>query len=456
MSQVDKQYKSTLVLVILFAVAVAGYFGYQKYGPKDEEKKDSDKKTENISLLTYKKDDISEFTVKSGNSNVVVVKNNGKFELKDNPKLDLDPVVVNNLIDTVSTLTATKTIGDNVSDLKAFGLNTPPNSVSIKVAGGAVKTFDIGNKVFERGYYIKFSGENKVYMIDKASGDNLRLELNTMRNKQLVTLKKEDITQVSVLKKDGVAFEAVQDNANGSKWSIKKPIEYKGDETKINGVIDGALGFKIKEFVQSDTKEVGTFGLDAPATTLVLGAKGGQTTKILIGKLKEDQGTYMMKEGTNEVVLSDSKDIPFTKFAVKDVADTNVASIVAGEVTGVEAIFGNDRIAASVDPGKDAADADDVVTVNNVKLTDKKSYTEFINAFASLNAQDLKPQEQIVEKPDLTITTTTKAGISKVTFTKKGEKEYFVFKNGKYFGQVVAKEDYDKVLQPLQQLKTAK
>lgn len=453
MSRVDKQYKSTLVLVILFAVALGAYFGYQKYGPKDGATKEEDK-TAKINIITSKKEDINEVEIKNSNSDLILVKNNGKFELKDKLSIDLDQVVITNLVDTLSNLTATKEIGD-ITNMSDFGLGVPFTSLSFKVAGVPGKTIDIGDKVKERGYYMKVAGTTKVYIIDKASSDNLVLDLEAMRNKQVLNLKKEDINFLGLNKLKETTFEVAADNAMGGVWTVKKPFNIKGDDVKINEMANAITGMKVKEFIEVGKKNLAEYGLETPATTLKVGVKGSEPTRIFFGSEKEGQGRYVMKEGSNEILLLEPVEIAFTGFTFKEVSDKGIGGIVPTEVTSIEATMGADKVTLGITHGKEPG-VDEIVTVNTVELKDKKSYQEFINAYSALSAWDIKPNEVVSKEAALEISANNKNGTVKTGFAKKSDDEYYVLKNGKYSGQIIKKEAFDTVAKALEQLKAAK
>jgi hypothetical protein len=461
MSQMDKQYKSALILVILFAISVAGYFAYQKYGPKDPENMDGEN-SQKVSMLTNKKEDINHIEIKTVNSDIILVKNNDKFELKDKPKIQMDTVAIGNLLNSLSNLEAMKIISENATNMSDYGLGVPVVSVSYKLAAGDGKTIDIGDKIRERGYYVKISGENKVYMVDKNTGDNLSVDLNYLRNKQVINFKKDEINLVSLIKKTDIAFEAVEDNSKGGKWVLKKPYEFKADDSKMDEIIGIATDLRIKEFIDITNKNLADYGLETPSNTLKIGAKGVEPEKIHIGSVSEGEdedeggGRYVMKEGASEIFLLENTETEFTGNTFVDMADKSFGSILSDDITSVEATFGDNKLSITVAQGNEPGDAGDVIKVNNVEIKDKNSYSSFLSALTSISATDIRPDDKPNGSAEISIDITTKSGVDKRSLIKKGDKDYYFAKDGYYTGKIISSEDYNKILSAMQLLKDAK
>lgn len=451
----DKQYRSALILLATFAIFLGSYMAYQVYYVKQNEGNDVEQKKK-INILSLKKEDVQQIQITQSNGDLLLTYNNGKFELRENPKLELDEATLNDLMTSLSLLQSDKLIGENITNLSDFGLAVPSGKLLLKLGDGSQKTLEIGDALpQEKGYYVKIAGEAKVYLLDKETSEKLMLNLTKIRSKQLVSFKKENTGLLRLSRQDNTVFEALSDKQNPAKWNLTKPFAYQADDAKIDEILSLFFNLKIKDFIPKGGKDLEAYGLEAPVATLALAPVDGQPTELIIGKEKEGEGRYVMKAGGDEILLLETAEVAFTGYAWIDVANRSVIQLNQADISGLEISVGSDKTTVSVEAGKDLTKVETAIQVNGIKLKDNKPLYDFLNPLTEMTASQIQPQDTVSGAAVLTISISLKGSTEKIEFFKKGESNYAVMQNGIYQGKVIAQTDLDKLLEKQKQLKDA-
>ncbi|MDR0984232.1 MAG: DUF4340 domain-containing protein, partial [Ruminococcus sp.] len=132
------------------------------------------------------------------------------FENRENPAFIVNNYVVNYAVNTISTLTSTATIGENITDLAPYGLDKP-TKYTVYV-GTETYSVEIGNlSEIGNGYYAKKSGENNVYLISLTAGKNLKLTELDFKNPYMFDSKSGDVNYAKLIRDGKVIFELEKD-----------------------------------------------------------------------------------------------------------------------------------------------------------------------------------------------------------------------------------------------------
>jgi len=109
------------------------------------------------------------------------------------------------------------------------------------------------------------------------------------KEKEIFTLTKNDVKEVTVVKKDG-RFKAIKE---GDSWKLVEPFETSGDKNNWDGVVGSLVEGKKQRVIEKDAKDWKPYGLDAPPLQVTLSGVGGATAStILFGKQTPTSGKY--------------------------------------------------------------------------------------------------------------------------------------------------------------------
>lgn len=250
-----------------------------------------------------------------------VTNENGSFELgkKDSDWVITSPISteaeaseVSGLIAELTSAKAADIVSDSAGDLAKYGLDKIKISVTAKTAGGD-KGIQIGSKVEEQ-YYAKTTGgiqNGQIAKVDSSLYDKLNVKLSTLRSKQIIKVKREDLSRYELKNEHGKLVAEAKDD----KWLVVEPADKKGKE---------AQGFKLftpfeskaSEIVEKPTAAI-TSKFAKPAAELRLTEKSGKT---IIVKLSQPDGDniYIRVEGRPEIFKLGKMMLESFNFKIED------------------------------------------------------------------------------------------------------------------------------------------
>ncbi len=120
------------------------------------------------------------------------------------------------------------------------------------------------------------------------------------KEKQLVTLEKDDIAEVTIEKPEETIKAVKQDE----RWQLVEPVNASADKNNWDNVVTQYTTGERQRVIQENTTEIEPYGLDAPGFKVTLAKEGGEeATTIMLGNETPTAGKYYaMVEGTSEVL----------------------------------------------------------------------------------------------------------------------------------------------------------
>jgi hypothetical protein len=294
-------------LVLLLAFVVLGVYAYKT---KDDTPIDKQADRSVVQLCGFKTaDDVAEITVTSADGTFTLTRAaNPKAGPKDNPKpgeskyiwsitapfkSDTDAVAVDSYVKALLTAKATEAYSAKqiaqVSD-KDAGLDQPKASVTLKGVNGRTGTLLFGAKTpKEDAYYSRVKGGNGLlifaqYYVD----DNTALKkLSDIRDKTLLKMAAGDVKSLTLtFPKDTIKLTKDKDS-----WTMETGGKtLPADTNTVENMIATLATQKIDKFVDQPSKDLKTYGLDAPPVqvSVNLGDKG--ELGLLLGSQTSEPG----------------------------------------------------------------------------------------------------------------------------------------------------------------------
>ena len=175
-----KQKIQMLVIVVILLVCVAAYFVATQYAKKQEQR-DKDSETQGqVSLTVIDPDAVDAFSYIADGTTYSYTKDGGDAWICENDtslKMDADSIAT--LLEHLKKVTAAEAITDygSISD---YGLDQPQNTITL-ICGDETTTIDIGdyNEMLSE-YYLKVSGDDKIYLVDSTLKDAFSKTPDTM------------------------------------------------------------------------------------------------------------------------------------------------------------------------------------------------------------------------------------------------------------------------------------
>jgi len=238
-------------------------------------------------ILAVKEADISRFDLKKDGADQVGGERNsaGQWRITSPAPLPADQSAVSSLLGTFSSLSSERLVEEKASNLVPYGLNAPKIEVDLSEKDNKTQKLLLGDETpAGNGIYAKLDGDPRVFTIPKYDKTSIDKNANDLRDKRLLTVESDKISQVDlVAKKEEIAF-----GRNKDEWQIVKPRPLRADGTAVDELVRALTDAKMELGASDDSqKDASLFSAAAPVTTAKVTAESG-TQELQIRKNKDD------------------------------------------------------------------------------------------------------------------------------------------------------------------------
>ena len=174
-----KQKIQMLVIVVILLLCIVAYFLATRYA-KQQEQRDKDSETQGqVNLTVIDPDDVDAFSYIADGTTYSYTKNKDTWTCENDTSLKMDADSIATLLGNLKKITAAEAI-DDYDSIADYGLDQPQNTITV-TCGNETTTIDIGdyNEMLQE-YYIKISGDDKIYLADSTLKDAFSKKPATM------------------------------------------------------------------------------------------------------------------------------------------------------------------------------------------------------------------------------------------------------------------------------------
>ena len=174
-----KQKIQMLVIVVILLLCIVAYFLVTRYA-KQQEQRDKDSETQGqVNLTVIDPDDVDAFSYIADGTTYSYTKNKDTWTCENDTSLKMDADSIATLLGNLKKITAAEAI-DDYDSIADYGLDQPQNTITV-TCGNETTTIDIGdyNEMLQE-YYIKISGDDKIYLADSTLKDAFSKKPDTM------------------------------------------------------------------------------------------------------------------------------------------------------------------------------------------------------------------------------------------------------------------------------------
>ena len=174
-----KQKIQMLVIVVILLLCIVAYFLATRYA-KQQEQRDKDSETQGqVNLTVIDPDDVDAFSYIADGTTYSYTKNKDTWTCENDTSLKMDADSIATLLGNLKKITAEEAI-DDYDSIADYGLDQPQNTITV-TCGNETTTIDIGdyNEMLQE-YYIKISGDDKIYLADSTLKDAFSKKPDTM------------------------------------------------------------------------------------------------------------------------------------------------------------------------------------------------------------------------------------------------------------------------------------
>ena len=174
-----KQKIQMLVMVVILLLCIVAYFLATRYA-KQQEQRDKDSETQGqVNLTVIDPNDVDAFSYIADGTTYSYTKNKDTWTCENDTSLKMDADSIATLLGNLKKITAAEAI-DDYDSIADYGLDQPQNTITV-TCGNETTTIDIGdyNEMLQE-YYIKISGDDKIYLADSTLKDAFSKKPDTM------------------------------------------------------------------------------------------------------------------------------------------------------------------------------------------------------------------------------------------------------------------------------------
>lgn len=237
-------------------------------------------------ILSLKEDDISKIDLKKKDApEIVLARNNGKWQIDAPKPLAADQTTVSTMLTTLSSLNSERLVEDKASNLSQYGLVEPVLETDVTLKDNKTQKLLLGdNSPTGNAVYAKLDNDPRVFIVNTYEKNSIDKSLNDLRDKRLLTVNQDKISKVELeAKRQDIEF-----GRNKDEWQIVKPKPMRADGVQVEDLIRNLADAKMDLSASDDPKKMtAAFGSAIPVATARVTDESG-TQELQVRKAKDD------------------------------------------------------------------------------------------------------------------------------------------------------------------------
>jgi len=332
--------KTTLVLLVVFAVLLALVLYFDSRG----EKKEAAKETTNT-LISLVSGDIRKVSlVRDGETLAFERDEAGPWRLTAPLQAAADEYEVNSLVDSLASLRIERVVEKEAADLSAYEIPKTEVSLWIKDTDAPVRLLVGMENPLDKSLYAKREDDPRVVLLASTLKTTLEKRVFDFREKSVFKFTAADVQGVEVRTRN-VSWRAARTEPG---WFLKAPVTALAAKSKVDSLLDSLSGLRAKAFVAESTTpgSLKEFGLDKPDYEVALSLpSANQEIVFVLGKKGEAQ--YATTSHSTKIVSFDGTLLADLERKVDEMREKKVSDFYAWDAKRVSVKRDGLEIAAS-------------------------------------------------------------------------------------------------------------
>ena len=297
--------KQWLPTVLLVVVCIAGfwYVNANDFFVADDEGKGTNE------LVELVNENLTNISVETQANQLKLVNKNSKWQISGKSGLEVNQSNVDGWISTVMLMVYSDVVIEKAKNLKEYGLSSAKAKFVIERKGAKKIVIEVGDELPTRDfYYVKVSGSDAVYKVNKIDIDQLDKGEIDFIDKQIVDFQVDQVVKLELdWRTHRFILEKVADKAKGStKWLINEKKEL--TQTEAENIL-----YELKQWnTNQASKPFSEFDTSIPdlKINLTIEKDGKRTTREWIGVIGTElvwvgeKGTKWMKSILGDTINS--------------------------------------------------------------------------------------------------------------------------------------------------------
>jgi hypothetical protein len=327
-TEIAVKFKTTLVLLAVFAALLAVVLVFESKGKKDAAVKEKEEKLVDLAAA-----DIRKIELKKEDGTIVLQKDDkGEWRLTAPLEAKADATEADGLLSSFSSLRIDRVVEKEAKDLKTYEI--PKEEVALWVKGQDAPLrvlFGMENPL-DKSLFAKREDDPRVVLISSTLKSTLDKKVFDFREKDIFKFTASDVKTIRA-KAKGVSWEAARE---GDGWLLRSPVRALADKSKVDTLLDDLSAIKAKEFLSEDKQaaDIKKLGLEKPDYEVALSMPAANKD-VVFSLHKEGDRSYAMTSQSNKIIAFEGSLIADLEKKVDDLREKKVVAFYSWEATKV-------------------------------------------------------------------------------------------------------------------------
>ncbi|MYE91464.1 DUF4340 domain-containing protein [Candidatus Poribacteria bacterium] len=311
-------FKTTLIILVVFVLLGGAYFFFGRPSPDTEQSKADQQKIREVYALS--KDTIRQvrlsFKDESYQSLTFAKNTDDIWKLRKPFTADADPSKINEMLQDLLEKKVKQTI--EAENLAQYGLQPPNIQIELWTEGETpAKVFLIGDRTVNYSVYTKERSESHIFLIESSALDDFTKSPSDLRDRNVFKFSSAEIRTLR-LQIEGQSVihceKQVNSNPGGTadmdSWEMIQPVKTKADARAIEEIVSALGSLRVAVFEADGEYDPANYGLSQPRITATLQSTGKNPIQELqIGSDARTPGRIYVTRPDHRAVYTVNREI---------------------------------------------------------------------------------------------------------------------------------------------------
>lgn len=255
-------------------------------------------------VLEFETDRITQIELKYPKAHFICAKEKDQWWVTQPEKVQVDRNKIDDLLWKLHGLEVKQFVDESAAvgkDLKSYGLDKSQIELNLKSSDGKLVTLSLGKiNPAEGTMYAKTADKSYIFSLETTAIKEIAISsVADLRDRSVLTFETDTITSIELKYPDKTIICAKEK----SDWWVVQPKRFKADEIKIDDLLWRLNGLSIKEFGESQPKNLAKCGLDKPAIIVALQSNTAQIPTLSIGKVDEKKHLIYAQSSNKDFIF---------------------------------------------------------------------------------------------------------------------------------------------------------
>lgn len=441
-----KQYKTTIISLIIIVCAIAAFFIVSSLmGGSEDPAPASPTPEETKSEKLFDVDSVTDILRYECNmvDNIVLERVGDEWTCPSYEDVTLEDVNVSASLNIVRQSLAVPVYEGEITSeiLDTYDISST-EYVRLELKDGRVFTLRFGmQKPGTASYFAVVEEKNKVYLVTGTYKNSVTITKENLIHTKIFDFNDSGkIKKIEVQKSGEIFFSVSADTSGESRtWSMTYPLERQGDDTHIEEVISSVTSLYTAKYIEGDCEDLSVYGLAVPYYVLEITDNKGTQTLSLGSKVPEGDAYYCIFGNTKNVFTVSTDSITFVDDTVIKYMNTYIFNPMYTELEHVTIDITCGDIKETYTLGFDIWDDGEQLYFNENPLPDDntviRAFRRMNTAIYMLDIADIDGEPET--KGELLISVKYKMSSGETVVVegfRRDETTMYLYENGVYSG----------------------